>query len=125
MQLAGRVSGKVALITGGASGIGRATALLFAHEGAAIALADVNADAGRRVADEITQSGGRVFFDTVGVTRAADCQRLVQRAIRELGPIDILFNNPGLTRRATGVGLCREGWDPVSAGGRTALHQLS
>src|SRR5260370_16793847 len=101
MQLAGRVSGKVALITGGASGIGRATALLFAHEGAAIALADVNADAGRRVADEITQSGGRVFFDTLDLTRAADCQRLVERAIREVRLIQILFNNPSITHPAT------------------------
>src|SRR5260370_11036261 len=112
MQLAGRVSEKVELITGGESGIGRATALLFAHEGAAIALADVNADAGRRVADEITQSGGRVFFDTVDVTRAADCQRLVERAIREFGRIDSLFNNAGITRRATGVDLSEGGQAP-------------
>ncbi len=125
MQLAGRVSGKVALITGGASGIGRATALLFAHEGAAIALADVNADAGRRVADEITQSGGRVFFDTVDVTRAADCQRLVERAIREFGRIDILFNNAGITRRATVLDLSEEDWDRVMAVNVKSIYLLS
>src|SRR5260370_2075917 len=125
MQLAGRVSGKVALITGGASGIGRATALLVAHEGAAIALADVNADAGRRVADEITQSGGRVFFDTVDVTRAADCQRLVERAIREFGRIDILFNNAGITRRATVLDLSEEDWDRVMAVNGKSIYLLS
>ena len=125
MQLAGRVSGKVALITGGASGIGRATALLFAHEGAAIALADVNADAGRRVADEITQFGGRVFFDTVDVTRAADCQRLVERAIREFGRIDILFNNAGITRRATVLDLSEEDWDRVMAVNVKSIYLLS
>jgi NAD(P)-dependent dehydrogenase (short-subunit alcohol dehydrogenase family) len=125
MQLAGRVSGKVALITGGASGIGRATALLFAHEGAAIALADVNADAGRRVADEITQSGGRVFFYTVDVTRAADCQRLVERAIREFGRIDILFNNAGITRRATVLDLSEEDWDRVMAVNVKSIYLLS
>src|SRR5258708_29871330 len=116
MQLAGRVSGKVALITGGASGIGRATALLFAHEGAAIALADVNADAGRRVADEITQSGGRVFFDTVDVTRAADCQRLVGRAIRGVRRIGIPVNKPGIPPRATVPYLTQEDWGPARAG---------
>src|SRR2546430_5464807 len=85
----GRVAGKVALITGAALGIGRAAALLFAREGAAIALADVNADEGERVADEVVQSGGRAFFEPIDVTRATDCQRLVERAIREFGRVEI------------------------------------
>ena len=106
---------KVALITGGASGIGRAAALLFAREGAAIALADVNADAGQSAADEITQYGGRAFFELVDVTRAADCQRLVERAIREFGRIDILFNNAGIMRRATVLDLTEDDWDRVMA----------
>src|ERR1700704_6442309 len=97
MQLAG----KVALITGGASGIGRATALLFAREGAVVALADLITDGGQRVVDQISKSGGRVFFEGIDVTRAADCQRLVERAIREFGRIDIVFNNAGIIRRAT------------------------
>src|SRR5258708_33447410 len=101
MQLAGRVAGKVALITGAASGIGRATALLFAREGAAVALADLNTDAGQRVADEIAQSGGRAFFETIDVTRAADCQRLGERAIREFERIEILFNQAGIICPAT------------------------
>src|SRR4029077_4148438 len=100
-NITGRVARKVALITGAASGIGRATALLFAREGAELVLADVNADAGQRVVDQITKSGGRAFFEGIDVTRAADCQRLVERAIREFGRIDILFNNAGIIRRAT------------------------
>src|ERR1700694_2945807 len=108
MQLSGKVAGKAALITGAASGIGRATALLFAREEAAIALADVNADAGQRVADEIAQAGGRAFFEPVDVTRAADCQRLGERAIREFGRIDILFNNRGIIRTATVVDLSED-----------------
>ena len=96
-----QLSGKVALITGAASGIGRATALLFAREGAAIALADLNADAGQRVADEISHTGGRAFFEPVDVTRAADCRRVVERTLREFGKIGILFNNAGIIRRAT------------------------
>src|SRR5260370_14624910 len=125
MQRAGKVSGKVALITGGASGIGRATALLFAREGAAIALADVNADAGQRVEDEIAQSGGRAFFEPVDVARAADCQRLVERAIRELSRIDILFNNAGIIRRATVLDLTEDDWDRVMAVNVKSIYLLS
>src|SRR5258708_36651539 len=111
MQLAGRVAGKVALITGAASGIGRATALLFAREGAAVALADLNTDAGQRVADEIAQSGGRAFFETIDVTRAADCQGLGEPAIREVGRNDLLFNNAGIIRRATLLVLSARDWE--------------
>lgn len=116
---------KSALITGGASGIGRATALLFAREGAAIVLADVNADAGQRVAEEIVKAGGRVFFEPVDVTRAADCRRLVGRAIRELGRIDILFNNAGIIRRATVLDLSEDDWDRVMAVNVKSIYLLS
>jgi NAD(P)-dependent dehydrogenase (short-subunit alcohol dehydrogenase family) len=125
MQLSGRVAGKVALVTGGASGIGRAAALLFACEGAAIGLADVNADAGQRVADEIVESGGLAFFEPVDVTRAAGCRRLVERAIREFGRIDILFNNAGIIRRATVLDLSEEDWDRVMAVNVKSIFLLS
>src|SRR6266853_721885 len=98
-NITGKIANKVALITGAASGIGRATALLFAREGAAVVLADVKADAGQRVADEIAKAGGRAFFEGIDVTQAADCERLVERALREFGRIDILFNNAGIIRR--------------------------
>jgi NAD(P)-dependent dehydrogenase (short-subunit alcohol dehydrogenase family) len=124
-RAAGRVAGKVALITGGASGIGRASALLFAREGAVIALADVNADAGRRVADEIVRSGGRAFFEAMDVTRSADCQALVERALREFGQIDILFNNAGMIRRATVLDLSEEDWDRVMAVNAKSIYLLS
>src|SRR5260370_14777460 len=129
MQLSGKGVGgsaaKVALITGGGSGIGRATALLFAREGAAVALADVNTDAGRRVADEIAQSGGRALFEPVDVTRAADCRRLVERAIREFGRIDILFNNAGIILRATVLDLSEDDWDRVMAVNVKSIYLLS
>src|ERR1700687_1237493 len=129
MQLSGkdvgRIAEKVALITGAASGIGRATALLFAREGAAVALADVNTDAGRRVADKIAQSGGRAFFEGIDVTRAADCRRLVERAIREFGRIDILFNNAGIIRRATVLELSEDDWDRVMAVNVKSIYLLS
>src|ERR1700716_391855 len=116
---------KVALITGAASGIGRATGLLFAREGAAVALADVNVIAGGRVADEIAQSGRRAFFEPVDVTRAADCQRLVERAVREFGRIDILFNNAGIIRRATVLDLSEEDWDRLMAVNVKSIYLLS
>jgi NAD(P)-dependent dehydrogenase (short-subunit alcohol dehydrogenase family) len=124
-KVSGGVSGKVALITGAASGIGRATALLFAREGAALVLADVNADAGQRVADEIAQSGGRAFFEPADVARAADCKRLVERAIREFGRIDILFNNAGIIRRATVLELSEDDWDRVMAVNVKSIYLLS
>src|SRR6266853_437665 len=110
----GRIAGKVALITGAASGIGRATALLFAREEAAVAIADVNAEA-----------GGRAFFEPVDVTRATDCQRLVERAIREFGRIDILFNNAGIIRRATVLDLSEDDWDRVMAVNVKSIYLLS
>jgi NAD(P)-dependent dehydrogenase (short-subunit alcohol dehydrogenase family) len=119
------LSGKVALITGAASGIGRATALLFAREGAAVSLADLNADAGQRVVDQIAKSGGRAFFESVDVTRAADCRRLVERAIREFGRIDILFNNAGIIRRATVLDLTEDDWDRVMAVNVKSIYLLS
>jgi NAD(P)-dependent dehydrogenase (short-subunit alcohol dehydrogenase family) len=120
-----QLSGKAALITGGASGIGRAAALLFAREGASVALADLNADGGQRVADEIVQSGGRAFFEPVDVTRAADCRSVVERTLREFGKIDILFNNAGIIRRATVVDLSEDDWDRVMAVNVKSIYLMS
>lgn len=116
---------KVAVVTGAASGIGRATALLFAREGAAIALADTNADAGLRVAEEITEAGGRAFFERVDVARAGDCQRLAKRTICEFGRVDILFNNAGIIRRATVLELTEDDWDRVMAVNVKSIYLLS
>ena len=119
------VSGKVAVITGGASGIGHATALLFAREGAAVVIADVNQEAGQRVVEEITRAGGRALFESADVTRAADCARLVARTIGEFGRIDILFNNAGIIRRATVMELSEDDWDRVMAVNVKSIYLLS
>jgi NAD(P)-dependent dehydrogenase (short-subunit alcohol dehydrogenase family) len=106
------LTGKVALITGAASGIGRAAALLFAREGAAVAITDID-QAGQAVAEAIIQNGGRAIFEPADVTQAADCQLVVERTLRELGGIHVLFNNAGIMRRASVVELSEEDWDRV------------
>jgi NAD(P)-dependent dehydrogenase (short-subunit alcohol dehydrogenase family) len=111
----GQLNGKVALITGGASGIGRAAALLFAREGASVAIADLNQQAGDTVVQEIVHHGGRAFLQAADVTKVADCERVVANTVRELGEIHVLFNNAGIIRRASVVELSEGDWDRVMA----------
>jgi NAD(P)-dependent dehydrogenase (short-subunit alcohol dehydrogenase family) len=113
--MSAKLYGKTALITGGAGGIGRATALLFASEGAAVGIVDLNEEAGQQVAQEILTAGGRAIFERADVTRPADCRRVVQRIVQEFGGIQILFNNAGIIRRASVVEISEEDWDAVMA----------
>lgn len=119
------LSGKVALVTGGASGIGRATALLLAREGASIVLADLKPADGERLVAEIAQSGGKALFQHTDVARSEDCRRLVEAAIAAFGRIDILFNNAGIIRRANIVDLPEEDWDLVMAVNVKSIYLLS
>src|SRR6476646_9862123 len=108
-----RLENKTALITGAASGIGRATALLFAREGAAVAIADLNQNSGNDAVREIQAAGGRAIFETTDVTRASGCKRIVQRTLTEFGRIDILFNNAGIICRFSGPDTNEEDWNRV------------
>jgi NAD(P)-dependent dehydrogenase (short-subunit alcohol dehydrogenase family) len=121
----GRLTGKRALITGAASGIGRATALLFAREGAAVAVADVDEAGGQAVAQAIHSEGGRAIFVRCDVTQAGDCRRAVQRTVDEFGGLDVLFNNAGIIRRATVIGTTEEEWDRVMAVNVKSIFLLS
>jgi NAD(P)-dependent dehydrogenase (short-subunit alcohol dehydrogenase family) len=109
----GRLQGKMALITGAASGIGRASALLFAREGAAVAVVDMNEKAGQEVAKAITEQGGQAFFVAADVTRAADCERVLRIVADKFGALHILFNNAGIIRRASVLDLSESDWDRV------------
>jgi NAD(P)-dependent dehydrogenase (short-subunit alcohol dehydrogenase family) len=119
------LDGKVALITGGASGIGRATALLFAQEGASVVVVDLNETEGQAVVQKIINDGGRAIFMRCDVTKAADCQLVVQQTINKLGRLDILFNNAGIIRRNNVVETSEEEWDRIMATNVKSIFLLS
>jgi NAD(P)-dependent dehydrogenase (short-subunit alcohol dehydrogenase family) len=108
------LAGKVVLVTGAASGIGRATAILFGREGAAVVVHDLNEE-GRRTAEAIVAAGGRATFVRGDVTQAADCRSAVERAVTEFGGLHVLVNNAGIIRRASVVDTTEEEWDRVMA----------
>ncbi|MDD2058506.1 SDR family oxidoreductase [Pseudomonas sp. GD03860] len=87
---------KVAIITGGASGIGRVTAQLFAREGARVVIADMNDAAGLELVEQIEQHGGQAHFQHLDVCREQDCAALVDAALTRYGRLDIAFNNAGI-----------------------------
>jgi len=91
-----RLSGKVVLITGAGSGIGRESSLLFASEGAAIAAVDVNEQAAHETVELAKNQGGRAVACRADVSKAADCERMIAVAEREFGKLDVLFNNAGI-----------------------------
>lgn len=106
---------KVALITGGASGIGRAIAHVFADAGAAVAVMDIDEPGGHAVARDITASGGRALFVAGDVSRADDCRQAVERTATSFGGLEILVNNAGIIRRASLLETSEAEWDRLMA----------
>jgi NAD(P)-dependent dehydrogenase (short-subunit alcohol dehydrogenase family) len=94
--MTGRLAGKVAVITGAGSGIGRATAELFAREGAAVAIVDIRSDPATEVADAITSAGGRAIGLAADVTNDAQVRAAIAATIEAFGPISVLYNNAGI-----------------------------
>ncbi|KAF2074145.1 hypothetical protein CYY_004548 [Polysphondylium violaceum] len=92
----GRLSGKVALITGASDGVGKESSLLFAKEGAKILLVDINEAKGKQVADQIKTLGGEAYFFRADVSKAEDCKQMVEVAEKTFGKLNILFNNAGI-----------------------------
>ena len=96
----GTLNGKVALVTGGASGIGRATALTFAREGAKLIIADMNEEGGQQTVHMITENGGEAIFVQTDVTQATAVEALISKAVETYGRLDCAHNNAGVTQRA-------------------------
>jgi len=108
-----RLIEKKALVTGGASGIGRATAELFTQEGAWVALLDIDAQQGGEVVGGILDNGGKAIFVQADVSQDSDCRSAVSQVLEAFGGIDILYNGAGVIRRATAVELDEDDWDLV------------
>jgi len=91
-----KLKNKVALITGGASGIGRESSLLFAREGASVIVVDIHDEAGEKTVKDIEAGGRQAFFVHADVSRAADCENMVRVTEETFGKLNVLFNNAGI-----------------------------
>jgi NAD(P)-dependent dehydrogenase (short-subunit alcohol dehydrogenase family) len=112
----GKLDGKVAVVTGAASGLGRASALRFAKEGAAVVVADLNSQGGELVVAEVAAAGGRGVYQRSDVTSESDVRALVERAVREYGRLDITYNNAGVIGAMGSIDSTTEAdWDKTFA----------
>lgn len=109
----GKLNDKVALITGSGSGIGQATAKLFAKEGAKVAIVDRIESNASKVADEINAEGGIAIAITADVSKAADAQRMVNETVKKCGRLDIIYNNAGIGPVNLVHTMPEEEWDRV------------
>ena len=104
---------KVAIITGGANGLGKATALLFCDNGAKIVIVDINQEAGDKVVSEIAKKGGIASFIKTDISKSAEVNKMVEIVVAQYGGVDILINNAGVLADARLVKMTEEEWDRV------------
>jgi len=116
---------KVAIITGGASGIGFSTAKLLAEMGAIIAILDINESRGNFAIEEIKRIGGKAKFYLCDVTKDIECKNTVDAVVKDFGRIDILFNNAGVIIRKNTIDLQEDEWDLVVNVNLKAIFLLS
>ncbi len=110
-----RVAGKVALVSGGARGLGEAQAKLLAAEGAKVAIGDVLEEEGRKVEAEINELGGEAFFMPLDVTKTDDWNAIIAETVSRFGKLDVLVNNAGIGGRGGLEDMTEEEWDEVMA----------
>jgi NAD(P)-dependent dehydrogenase (short-subunit alcohol dehydrogenase family) len=104
---------KVTIVTGASSGIGRASAIVFAQNGAKVVVADIDEEGGKSTVSEIMKGGGKAIFVKTDVSKASDAKRCVESAVGEFGRLDCLFNNAGFNPVGTVVDTSEELWDRV------------
>jgi NAD(P)-dependent dehydrogenase (short-subunit alcohol dehydrogenase family) len=117
----GRLEGKVAVVTGSAEGIGKATAELFAAEGAKVVVADLNQDKGIKTAEGIKRRGGDAVFVCVNVTSDRDWRFLMEETIRKYGKLNILINNAGISKIADVENTTLDDWHATMAVNATGV----
>jgi len=120
-----KLSGKVALVTGGTSGIGAATAVLFATEGADVVITGRRAGLGKEIVDKVTGCGVRGAYVEADHTKLEDCERSVTETVRMLGRIDILFNNAGVVMQGTAESTSEQDWASLMNLNLTAVWRMS
>ena len=121
----GQLEGKVAIVTGGGSGIGRATALLFASQGARVVILDLDARSGSQTLATLRREGGRGMFVALDVSDAAGCQQAVETTCRDMGDPQILVNGAGIIQRATVLDTAERDWDRMMAVNVKSIFLLS
>ena len=102
-----RLEGKIAIITGAGSGMGRATAIRFCKEGAKVVVADIS-DKGAEVVEEIRANGGQAVFCKANIAEHADCQKMVDTAVQNFGGLNVLYNNAALPQVETNFQDCTD-----------------
>ena len=120
----GKLSGKVAIITGATSGIGKATAFLFADEGVDLVITGRRVELGQHLENEIRQKGVRCVFVEADHSQADDCSRVVERTLSDFGRVDILFNNAGIVTNGTAETTSEEVWNETFAINVTAVWRM-
>ena len=121
----GKLTGKAAIITGATSGIGKATALLFAAEGADLVITGRRVELGQRLESEIRERSARCVFVEADHSQASDCSRVVDRTLAEFERVDILFNNAGIVTGGTAEITSEEIWNETLAINVTAVWRMS